>query len=28
MPFGPFLAVGGLISAFFGPSILSFIFLQ
>jgi len=28
MPFGPFLAVGGLISALFGPSILSFIFLQ
>jgi len=28
MPFGPFLAVGGLISAFFAPSILSFIFLQ
>ena len=28
MPFGPFLAVGGLISTFFGPAILSFIFLQ
>lgn len=28
MPFGPFLAVGGLISAFFGPSILSFIVFQ
>jgi len=28
IPFGPFLAVGGLVSTFFGLSILSFIFLQ